>query len=142
MRKSIATAAAAAFIAWAGISMAQDVPGGTSSVAVAAEGKKVYAQICQACHMADAKGGRGAAAKIPALAGNPKLANKDFVILQMVQGKGAMPPMVDILTPKQMAAVATYVRTNFNKFPGTVTEPDVRRVAATVKKGANSCTSC
>lgn len=122
--------------------LAQDVPGGVTNVAVAAEGRKVYTQICQACHMADAKGGKGAGAKIPALAGNPKLANKDFVISQMIKGKGAMPPLAEILTPKQMAAVATYVRSHFNKYPDVVTEANVKRIAGASSASPRDCSTC
>ncbi len=133
MRKIVLATSAATLLFVSVETPAQNTPGGITNGAITAEGKKVYAQICQACHMADAKGGRGAGAKIPALAGNPKLANKDFVILQMIKGKGAMPPLAEVLTPKQMAAVATYVRSGFNKYPGTVTEPDVKRVASTLR---------
>jgi mono/diheme cytochrome c family protein len=53
-----------------------------------AEGKQVYEEICQACHMADAKGGGGAGAVIPALAGNAKLADKDYPITLLLKGRG------------------------------------------------------
>jgi mono/diheme cytochrome c family protein len=112
-------------------SSAQDGPGGTTSVLVSAEGKQVYEEICQACHMADAKGGGGAGAVIPALAGNPKLADKDYAITLLLKGRGGMPWLTDILTRKQMAAVVTYVRSHFNNYPDVVTEADVDRVAAT-----------
>jgi mono/diheme cytochrome c family protein len=79
-----AALAAVAVIGTAGFTaQAQDAPGGTTSVQVSAEGRQVYEQICQACHMADAKGSApgGAGAKIPALAGNPRLADKNYPIV-------------------------------------------------------------
>ncbi len=110
---------------------AQDVPGsGPTAVAVSEEGRAVYEQICQACHMADAKGGGGAGATIPALADNPNLADPAYPIGILLKGRGGMPWFTDMLTPAQMAAVITYVRGHFNKYPNPVTEADVQRLAS------------
>lgn len=110
---------------------AQDGPGGgPTAVEVASEGRQVYEQICQACHMADAKGGSGAGAAIPALAGNPRLADKDFGTTILLKGRGGMPWFSDILTQEQMAAVLTYVRSHFNDYQDPVTVADIERVAA------------
>jgi mono/diheme cytochrome c family protein len=124
-----ALAAAALAIAWAGQGTGQDTPGGTTTVQVSAEGRQVYEEICQACHMADARGGGGAGAAIPALAGNPRLADKDYPIAILLKGRGGMPWFTDILTPEQMAAVITYVRGHFNQYPDAVTPADIERVA-------------
>jgi mono/diheme cytochrome c family protein len=110
---------------------AQDAPGGgPTAVAVAAEGKEIYEQICQACHMADAKGGSGAGARIPALAGNPRLKDPNYGIVILLKGRGGMPWFSDLLTPAQMAAVLTYVRGHFNAYPDAITAADVERLAA------------
>lgn len=91
-------------------------------------GKEVYRQICQACHMADAKGGTGAGT-IPALAGNAKLGVAAYPITVVVRGKGGMPPFAGTLNPAEVAAVVTYVRTNFgNNFAKPVTEDEVKRL--------------
>ena len=121
---------------------AQDSAGGSSSVKVADEGRLVYEQICQACHMADAKGGGEAGAMIPALAGNPKLADKDYPITLLLKGRGGMPWFTDMLTPQQMAAVATYIRSHFNNFPDPVTVEDVQRVGAGTAGAVQDCTTC
>lgn len=131
-----AAAAVAAGAAVAG--RAQDAPGGTSSVRVSEEGQKVYEQICQSCHMADAKGGGGAGAGIPALAGNPRLASKDYTATLVYHGRGGMPWFNEMLTPEQIAAVSTYVRSHFNDYPEQVTVADVRRIAETPAPEANS----
>lgn len=121
---------------------AQDVPGGgPTSVTVPQEGKEVYEQICQACHMADAKGGGGAGAAIPALAGNPKLAEKTYTIELLLKGRGGMPWFTDMLTPAQMAAVTTYVRSHFNAYRDPVTEADVKALASTLPPKAE-CETC
>jgi mono/diheme cytochrome c family protein len=117
---------------------AQDAPGGTSSVQVSNEGRQVYEQICQSCHMADAKGGGGAGAGIPALAGNPRLASKDYTATLIYHGRGGMPWFNEMLTEQQIAAVSTFIRANFNDYADPVTVADVRRIAETPAPEADS----
>jgi mono/diheme cytochrome c family protein len=91
-------------------------------------GEQVYVQVCQGCHMADAKGGKGAG-QIPALAKNSNLEDPSYPISMIVQGRGAMPPLTDLLSPAQIAAVATYVRTHFgNTYKKPVKEADVKAI--------------
>jgi mono/diheme cytochrome c family protein len=141
-RSALASAGAAALLIRAMTVQAQDAPGGgPTSVQVSQEGKQVYEEICQACHMADAKGGGGAGAGIPALAGNPKLADKTYLAELLLKGRGGMPWFTDMLTPAQMAAVSTYVRSHFNSYPDPVTEADIRAVAAASPRKAD-CETC
>lgn len=104
-----------------------DTAGSAANVAAKpVTGEQVFSQVCQACHMADARGGSGAGT-IPALAGNPKLEESSYVVAMIVQGRGAMPSLTDILSPAQIAAVATYVRSHFgNHYRGAVKEEDVK----------------
>ncbi|MDI1365906.1 MAG: cytochrome c, partial [bacterium] len=67
-----------------------DSGGGVVRVAKPVTGQQVYEAVCRACHMADAKGGAGAAT-IPALAANPRLAGAAYPITLVVKGQGAMP---------------------------------------------------
>ncbi|KRA82681.1 c-type cytochrome [Altererythrobacter sp. Root672] len=124
------------------VAQAQDAPGGATSVEVSQEGREVYEQICQACHMADGKGGGEAGAAIPALAGNPNLADPAFGVGILVKGRGAMPWFTDILTPGQMAAVLTYVRSDLNDYPEPITEADVKRAIAASEAPTPDCSSC
>ena len=102
----------------------------TVKTAVPVTGEQVYVQVCQACHMADAKGGSGAAA-IPALASNPKLATAGYPISLILRGRGAMPALADMLPPAQIANVTGYIRTHFgNNYTGPVTVEDVTRLSA------------
>lgn len=121
--------AAALLLAQAASGAAQDGPGGKTSVQIPADGRQVYEDICQACHMADAKGGGSAGAMIPALAGNPRLADKDYGIELLLKGRAGMPWFSDMLTRQQMAAVLTYVRGHFNDYRDPVTVADIDRVA-------------
>ena len=110
---------------------AQDRPGPSGGdAAVADSGREIFEQICQACHMADARGGGQEGARVPALADNPHLANKDYPIAILLHGRGGMPWMTDLLTKPQIAAVITYVRGHFNAYKDPVTEADIDRVGS------------
>jgi mono/diheme cytochrome c family protein len=109
---------------------AQDSAGGTTNVAISAEGEAVYRQICQACHMADARGGSGAGTGIPGLADNPRLADKAYAIQILVNGRGGMLWFTDMLTPTQIAAVLNHVRGHFNAYPDSVTVEEVEQAIA------------
>jgi mono/diheme cytochrome c family protein len=102
----------------------------------AADGKQVYEEICQGCHMPDAKGAMGAG-KYPALAGDPALSSRQFMALTVLMGRRNMPafgtkhaipfggpPMS--LTDAEIAAVINYVRSNFgNHFKDSITPEEV-----------------
>jgi len=108
---------------------AQDTSGGVVRVQKPVTGEQVYTQVCQACHMPDAKGASGAGT-IPALASNPKLAGAAYPIMVVTGGKGAMPGFSGMLSNAQMAEVIGYVRTHFgNAYAKPVTEADVAKIA-------------
>lgn len=88
-------------------------------------GAVVYEEVCQACHMANAKGAVGAG-RITALAGNPNLEFPEYAIGVVTGGKGGMPWFRGQLTDQQIADVITYVRGHFgNRYKGKVTAADV-----------------
>ncbi|MCW1381402.1 cytochrome c [Novosphingobium sp. KCTC 2891] len=121
---------------------AQDRPGpGAEAVQVSDEGKEVYETICQACHMADAKGGGESGAMIPALAGNKNLADKDYPTIILLKGRGGMPWFTDILTKQQIASVITYVRGHFNDYHDPVTVADIDRVGS-ANPPVPECNTC
>lgn len=108
---------------------AQDTSGGVVRVEKPVTGEQVYGAVCQACHMADAKGAVGAGT-IPALASNPKLAGAAYPIMVVARGQGAMPGFAGMLSNAQMAEAVTYVRTHFgNSYAKPVTEADVAKLA-------------
>ena len=109
--------------------LAQDTSGGVVRVEKPVTGEQVYGAVCQACHMADAKGAVGAGT-IPALASNPKLAGAAYPIMVVARGQGAMPGFAGMLSNAQMAEAVTYVRTHFgNSYAKPVTEADVAKLA-------------
>jgi mono/diheme cytochrome c family protein len=120
----IAAPAAALILLGAPASADEPGPGGFKSKAPVT-GEEVYKTVCQACHMADAKGGTGAGT-IPALAKNPNLAASGYPIIMVVNGRGAMPSFRDLLKPPQIANVVNYVRTHFgNDYKDSVKPEDV-----------------
>ena len=89
------------------------------------DGASLYRAICQGCHMADAKGARGAGA-YPALADNPRIATAPYLIVTIVRGRNGMPPFGAMLDDEQVAAVASHVRTHFgNRFVEPINAADV-----------------
>jgi mono/diheme cytochrome c family protein len=129
---------AALLLAGLAIPAQADEPGGGGTKApVPVTGEEVYRTVCQACHMADGKGGSGAAT-IPALAGNPRLGVAAYPLTIVMRGKGAMPWFSDLLTPKQVAAVVGYVRVNFgNNYPKPVTEAEAKAMMGPAITGAH-----
>lgn len=123
--------------AQAPVSGGGDTGGGIVRAAKPVTGEQVYTQVCQACHMADAKGGAGAGT-IPALASNPRLAGAAYPIMVVAGGKGAMPGFVGTLSNAQMAEAITYVRTHFgNSYAKPVTEADVAKMAKPAGAGGH-----
>ncbi len=92
------------------------------------DGQVIYTQLCQGCHMANARGGVGAA-RIPALAGNAKLRNGGYPVYVVLNGYGAMPWLSNMLNDAQVAAVVNYVRSHFgNAYTDAVKPEDVAAV--------------
>jgi mono/diheme cytochrome c family protein len=92
------------------------------------DGGALFAHVCQACHMADAKGATGAGT-YPPLADDPKLESGAYPVSVVVQGLRGMPPVGRMMTDAQVAAVVNWVRTHFgNHYDDAVTAGDVAAV--------------
>lgn len=116
--------AAFALVFTATAASAQPLPGGGPPPPVL-NGEQVYEQVCQACHMANARGAVGAG-RIASLAANPNLKYPEYPIGIVTGGKGAMPWFRGPLTDQQIADVITYVRTHFgNNYKAKVTAAQV-----------------
>jgi mono/diheme cytochrome c family protein len=89
-------------------------------------GEDLFRNICQGCHMPDAKGAIGAGA-YPALAGNPRLGVAVYPITVVLHGQRAMPPFGESLDDQQVANVINYVRSHFgNRYKDQVTPDAVK----------------
>ena len=89
-------------------------------------GKAIYTNVCQGCHMPDAKGAVGAG-MYPALASNAKLETAGYPVSVVTHGQKAMPAFGALLNDQQIADVVNYVRTHFgNNYKDKVTPADVK----------------
>lgn len=89
-------------------------------------GETIYQNVCQGCHMADAKGAAGAG-MYPALANNPRLASANYVMNVVIKGQKGMPAFGDNFTSQQIADVVNYVRAHFgNRYRNEVTAADAQ----------------
>lgn len=89
-------------------------------------GEDLFRNICQGCHMPDAKGAIGAGA-YPALASNPRLSAAVYPITVVLHGQRAMPTFGESLNDEQVAIVINYVRTHFgNHYKDQVTPAAVK----------------
>ncbi|MDB5972107.1 MAG: cccA [Hydrocarboniphaga sp.] len=89
------------------------------------DGKSIYENVCQGCHMADAKGATGAG-RYPALAENPRLAGKMYPAILVLKGQGAMPVFGDVMDDEQIANVVNYVRSQFgNAYTDKLTPAEI-----------------
>ena len=90
------------------------------------DGETIYRNVCQACHMSDAMGAKGAGV-YPALAGNKKLTAAAYPVRVVLLGQKGMPPFGAYFTDEQVAAVVGYVRTHFgNSYASPVTAAEVK----------------
>jgi mono/diheme cytochrome c family protein len=89
-------------------------------------GEQLFANVCRACHMSNAKGATGAGT-YPSLAGDSNLVSSGYPVGIVVNGQRGMPAFGEVMSDDQVAAVVNYVRTHFgNSYPDAVTTEDVR----------------
>ena len=90
------------------------------------DGAALYANVCAACHMPDAKGAKGAAA-YPALASNKNVESADYVEAVILHGLRGMPPVGRMMSDEQVADIVNYLRSHFgNAYDGSVSATDVK----------------
>jgi len=89
-------------------------------------GEQLFVNICQGCHMPDARGAVGAGT-YPSLAENRNLLSGGYPVYVVVRGQRAMPPFAAMMSDDQVAAVVNYLRTHFgNDYKDVVTAEDVK----------------
>jgi len=100
----------------------------TGTAVLAAVGSSIYAKRCIACHAVNGKGGGGG--QFPALAGNADVNAGDptKILTTILHGKNVMPSWKGQLSPGEISAVATYVRTAWGNHAGAVNEAAVAAI--------------
>ncbi len=92
-------------------------------------GRHVFmAARCFACHGEYGFGGVG-----PRFRENRFVGMSDYVVGQILVGRGIMPSFADTLSDKQIAAVATYIRTSWGNNFGPVKAQDISQVRNEIK---------
>jgi mono/diheme cytochrome c family protein len=89
------------------------------------EGQMVFNRDCFECHGRNGEGSNGIK-----LQGYANLRSAPQVINQILSGSQYMPPFGEALNDRQVAAVATYIRTNFGNSFGPVQPSEVASVRA------------
>ncbi|MBV6321554.1 c-type cytochrome [Duganella violaceipulchra] len=88
-----------------------------------ADGKALFMKNCAACHQASGKGIPGA---FPALAGNKFVQGKGAdVATVLLKGRGGMPDFSDSLSDQEIAAILSFVRSNWGNQAAPLSEPEV-----------------
>jgi predicted lipoprotein with Yx(FWY)xxD motif len=90
--------------------------------ALMTEGSRVFSNICAACH--GAAGNQSLASHVPLLTNNRRLDDARLVVRRVLRGGGYMPGFGDVLSDREGAAVATYVRNSWGNEFGLVTEEE------------------
>ncbi|MEX2536798.1 MAG: c-type cytochrome [Trueperaceae bacterium] len=91
--------------------------------ALMAEGASVFARTCGNCH---GRQGEGESGLGPRLVGHTSLGSTSFLLNVILRGYLEMPPQGPLLSDREIAAVATYVRNSWVNDFGIVTEDEVR----------------
>jgi predicted lipoprotein with Yx(FWY)xxD motif len=94
----------------------------TDVAALMEEGAAVFRRICAACH--GANGDQALAEHVAILANNRRLENERLVLRRIVHGGGYMPGFGSVLSDREVAAVATFVRNSWGNEYGPVGEED------------------
>lgn len=103
-----------------------DSAGEITGTFTATDGKTLYEQNCQGCHMPGGAGAHGAG-MYPALANNIKLSTPLYPAMIINNGLHGMPAFSPDFTDEQVAAIANYVSTNFgNKSETKITAEDAK----------------
>jgi mono/diheme cytochrome c family protein len=95
-------------------------------------GEKVFMQSgCFACHGQLGYGGAG-----PRFRGDKLLSADQYVVGQILLGRGIMPSFADRLNDDEIAAVATYIRNSWGNNFGPVTPDQVAEIRKSLQSGA------
>jgi mono/diheme cytochrome c family protein len=104
-------------------------PAFAQNAATLPNGSQVFmSSACFACHGQNGTGGVG-----PSFRGDPFLSLTDFVVAQILLGRGVMPPFGDKLNDQQIAAVATYIRNDWGNHFGEVKPQEVAQIRSQLK---------
>jgi mono/diheme cytochrome c family protein len=85
-------------------------------------GGELFANVCSKCHGENGGGGIG-----PSFINNQNLTQTSYVISQILHGGGGMPAFSLLHSNEQMAAVASYIRSNWGNQFGEITVSQINK---------------
>jgi len=113
-----------------------------AKAAAAPDGSKIFTTTCVVCHQLDGAGKEGL---YPPLAGSEWVQGDESKLLRIILGglsgpvevagetfNSAMPGWGPVLEDKDIAAVATYIRSSWGNKAGPITEAKVKSIRATM----------
>lgn len=110
----------ASAVLWAGAVQAQ--------APAPADGKTLFAKNCAACHQAN---GRGIPGAFPALVASPvAIGPADAAAEVLLKGRGGMPDFSANISDRDMAAILTYVRSDWGNQADALTEAEIHKLRA------------
>lgn len=97
-------------------------------------GAEIFNTTCAACHQPEGEGIEGI---YPALAGNPFVTgdNPDPVINVVLSGRGGMPRFEGAYSNEEIAAIVSYIRTDWENDASEVSPEDVEEVRQELEGG-------
>ena len=99
---------------------------GSQAAPAQSDPTRIYVdQGCAVCHGLMGRGGVG-----PDFVGDHFLALGDYVIAQILLGRGEMPAFADKLSDDQIAAVASYIRQSWDNKLGDLSPDQVKQLRA------------
>lgn len=113
----------AAMVVVAAFAAAASAPSGAQESSQQMDGKALFMKNCAACHQATGKGIPGA---FPPLAGSKFVQGKGSdVATVLLKGRGGMPDFSDSMNDRDIAAVLTFVRSNWGNKSEGLSEAEV-----------------
>ena len=119
-------------------------------IAAAEDGEEIYMTRCLSCHMTNGEGVQGV---FPPLASSEHVVGDKGVLVRMILNglrgevvvdgvtyNGMMPPWGGFLDDEQVAAVTTYIRSNFGNDAEAITTEEVAKVRAAVGERSDAWT--
>lgn len=93
------------------------------------DARRIYVdQGCAVCHGLMGRGGVG-----PNFVGDHFLVLGDYVVAQILLGRGQMPEFADKLSDDQIAAVASYIRQSWGNKVGDMSPDQVKQIRSKVQ---------
>ncbi|MFW6199240.1 MAG: c-type cytochrome [Gemmatimonadota bacterium] len=98
-------------------------------------GRSVYEESCVRCHR---DGGRGVEGVFPSLRDNDLVrGSSEALVIMVLEGRAAMPGFAETLSDQEIAAVVSYLRSNWGNEAKRIAEDEIAEVRKQVETPAS-----